>query len=134
MQSRKFSRSLTNRTFGGVCGGLGMYLGVNAWWIRLTFMVFALFNTGVSIVLYVLLWFSLPEQNITELAPGDPSDQGQVSAETLVILGSGVVMLGIVVLAVSLGVFQGSRSDVLLPFVIIGLGGVLLAQQLRRPA
>jgi hypothetical protein len=40
----------------------------------------------------------------------------------------------VVVLAVSLGVLRGARGDVLLPFVILGLGLVLLAQQVRRSA
>ncbi|HLA41934.1 MAG TPA: PspC domain-containing protein [Aggregatilineales bacterium] len=132
MRSGQLSRSMIDRTFGGVCGGLGAYLGINAWWVRLTFMVFAFFTVGVSVVLYFLLWLVIPQQSMYELQQGDPTRPREVSAETLILLGGGVVLLGIIILAVSLGVLQGTRGDVLLPFVILGLGLVLLAQQLRR--
>ena len=121
---------MIDRALGGVCGGLGAYLGINAWWVRVTFIVLAIFTVGVSAVLYLMLWLVIPQQTIHEL----PTEAGaqQVSAETLVLLGSGVVLFGVMVLAVSLGVLRGARGDVLLPFVILGLGLVLLAQQIRR--
>ena len=123
---------MIDRAFGGVCGGLGIYLGVNAWWVRLAFMIFTIFDPVVSVILYLILWLAIPQQSISELLPGDPTVQRQVSAETLVLVGGGVVLFGIVVLAVSLDVLEGTRGDVLLPFVVIGLGVVLLVQQLRR--
>lgn len=121
-----------DRTFGGVCGGLGDYLGINSWWVRLAFMTFTVFTVGVSAGLYLVLWFILPQQSIQELPIGDPIGQGQANVETLLLLGGGIVVLGIVVLAVSLGVLQGERGNILLPFVVLGLGFVLLVQQLRR--
>jgi phage shock protein PspC (stress-responsive transcriptional regulator) len=132
MRTRRLSRSMIDRTFGGVCGGLGAYLGISAWWVRLTFILFTVFTAGVSLVLYLVLWLVIPQQTISELKPGDPTRQLQVNVETLILLGLGVVVLGIIVLAVSLGVLQGERGDILLPFVILGLGVVLLAQQLRK--
>jgi phage shock protein C len=125
---------MIDRALGGVCGGLGAYLGINAWWVRVTFIVLALFTVGVSVVLYLMMWLVIPQQTIHELPIGTEAGAQQVSAETLVLLGSGVVLFGVVVLAVSLGVLRGARGDVLLPFVILGLGLVLLAQQVRRPA
>ena len=132
MRSGQLSRSMIDRTFGGVCGGLGAYLGINAWWVRLTFIVFTFFTPGVSVALYFLLWLVIPPQTMQELQRGDPTQPRDASAETLILLGGGVILLGIVILAVSLGVLQGTRGDVLLPFVILGLGLVLLTQQLRR--
>jgi phage shock protein C len=134
MQIRRLTRSVTDRTFGGVCGGLGAYLGVNSWWVRLSFLLFTLFTLGVSLVLYLVMWLVIPQQRIQELPPGDPGQGGQTSAETLILLGSGVVGFGMLVLAVSLEVLQGTQGDVLLPLVIVGLGLVLLNQQLRRAA
>lgn len=123
---------MIDRTFGGVSGGLGAYLNINAWWVRVAFILFAIFDPLVSLILYIVLWLALPQQTLQELPPGDPIGHGQVSAETMVVLGSGVVGLGILVLAVSLDVLESERGNVLLPFVVIGLGIVLLAQQLRR--
>ena len=124
---------MIDRALGGVCGGLGTYLGINAWWVRVTFVVLALFTVGVSAVLYLVLWMVIPQQTIHELPTKADEGVQQVRAESLVLLGSGVVLFGVVVLAVSLGVLRGARGDVLLPFVILGLGLVLLAQQVRRP-
>src|SRR5688572_20254279 len=132
MQIRRLTRSVTERTFGGVCGGLGAYLGINPWWVRLSFLLFTLFTLGVSLVLYLVMWLVIPQQRIQELSPGDPGQGGQTSAETLILLGSGVVGFGMLVLAVSLGVLQGTQGDILLPLVLVGLGLVLLNQQLRR--
>lgn len=131
---RRLSRNLIDRTLGGVCGGLGVYLGINAWWVRAAFIVFTFFSPLVSIILYLILWLAIPPQTIDEIPPGNPMKPGQARAETLIVLGSGIIFLGIVILAVTLGVLQGQRGDLLLTFVIVGLGLVLLAQQVRRRA
>ncbi|NJL93704.1 MAG: hypothetical protein HC915_08205 [Anaerolineae bacterium] len=59
---------------------------------------------------------------------------GHSSAETLILLGSAVVLLGVAALGVSLGLLEDLRSDVLLPFAVIAVGIVLFAQQLRKPS
>lgn len=134
MRLRRLSRSLIDRTFGGVCGGLGAYLGINSWWARGAFIIFTFFSPLVSIILYLILWLAISPQGIDEIPTGNPLKPGQASAETLIVLGAGIILLGMVILAVSLDVLQGQRGDLLLTFVVIGLGLVLLAQQLRRPA
>lgn len=134
MRTKRLSRSMIDRTFGGVCGGLGRYLGINSWWVRLAFILFAAFTLGVSAVLYIVLWLVMPSQSLADLSPGHYDAEGHASAETLILLGLAVMSLGLVVLAVNLDVLQGQRGDILLPFVILGLGMVLLAQQLRRIA
>lgn len=129
--TRRLTRSMIDRTFGGVCGGLAIYLGIHSGWVRLAFTIFTLFTLGVSLLLYMILWLLMPQQTLPEIPPGDPLAPLPASAETLILLGLSVLVLGIIVLAVSLGVLQGQRGDVLLPFIILGLGVVLLAQQLR---
>jgi len=132
MQTRRFTRSMINRTFGGVCGGLGDYLNISAWWVRAIFVIFSIFTAGVSVGIYVVLWLTIPAQTLDDLQSETP--QTTARAETYIVLGAGVVLLGIAVLAVSLGVLQGTGGDILLPFVIIALGMVLLYQQLRSAA
>lgn len=131
---RRLTRSMIDRALGGVSGGLGAYLGISAWWVRLAFVVFALFNLPVALILYLLLWLALPQQSLGDLPPGDPAQQARVSAETLILLGLSVVIFGMIVLAVSLDVFAGTSGNVLLSFVVISLGIVMLAQQLRKTA
>ncbi len=132
MQPRQLVRSVTDRVFGGVCGGLGAYLGLNPWWVRLTFAILTFFTAGAGLVLYVLLWLLIRPQSLRTLPPGNPDQTHTVNAETLIVLGSGIVALGIVILALNLGLLQGAQGDIVLPFVVTGLGFVLLAQQLRR--
>lgn len=134
MRSRRLTRSMLDRTIAGVCGGIGQYLGIDSWWVRGALLIFSLFTLGTSAVIYAALWLLIPQQTIDELAAGDPAGKISVSAETLILMGLGITVLGIIFLSVSLGVLQGTRGDILLPFGVIGLGIVLLFQQLRRTA
>jgi phage shock protein C len=53
-------RSRRNRVILGVCGGLADFFGVNAFWIRLAFLI-ALIPGGVpGILLYLILWLIIP--------------------------------------------------------------------------
>jgi phage shock protein C len=55
-------RSRTNRMLGGVCGGLGAYLGVDPVIIRFIFLLLLLFGHGLGFLLYILLWLILPTE------------------------------------------------------------------------
>jgi phage shock protein C len=58
--SRALRRSRRDRILAGVCGGLGEFFGISAWWFRLAFLI-ALIPGGVPGVLaYVLLWVVIP--------------------------------------------------------------------------
>ena len=55
-------RSRRNRVFAGVCGGLGEFFGVSAFWVRLA-MLIALTPGGVpGFLLYILLWIMVPSE------------------------------------------------------------------------
>ncbi|HSF81292.1 MAG TPA: PspC domain-containing protein [Anaerolineales bacterium] len=55
-------RSRRNRVLLGVCGGLGEFFGVSAFWFRLAFLI-ALIPGGVPGVLaYLLLWLIVPSE------------------------------------------------------------------------
>ncbi len=53
-----FRRSSTDRWFGGVCGGLAISTGMEAWIWRILF-VFAL-CTGFGLLVYLALWIFVP--------------------------------------------------------------------------
>lgn len=127
----RLTRSMIDRTFGGVCGGLSTYLGVNAWWVRVAFVTVALFTFGTGILIYLALWLAMPEQRLSEL------DQitfrpNRIRPEALVLIGFGVIIAGMLVLALNLGVLDNTNGGALLPFGVILLGLTLFAQQLRR--
>jgi phage shock protein PspC (stress-responsive transcriptional regulator) len=54
-------RSRTDRWLSGVCGGLAVASGVDAWVWRLVFTLFTL-TFGFGAVIYLLLWIFVPEE------------------------------------------------------------------------
>ncbi len=61
---KKLYRDVDSKYIGGVCSGLEHYLGIDALWIRLFFIFFALF-TGFGFIAYILLWILVPEAATT---------------------------------------------------------------------
>ncbi len=62
IDGKKLRRSRKNRIFAGVCGGLGEFFGINAFWFRLAFLV-ALLPGGVpGFLLYLVLWVIVPNE------------------------------------------------------------------------
>lgn len=58
-RSRKMYRNPQDSIIGGVCGGIGTYLNTDPVWIRLMFIIFALFF-GFGFFVYLALWIALP--------------------------------------------------------------------------
>ena len=55
-------RSRSNRVFLGVCGGLGEFFGISAFWFRLAFLI-ALIPGGVPGILpYIILAIIIPKE------------------------------------------------------------------------
>jgi phage shock protein PspC (stress-responsive transcriptional regulator) len=54
-------RSRTDRWLGGVCGGLGIASGIDAWVWRLVFALFTI-TFGFGAVIYLLMWIFVPEE------------------------------------------------------------------------
>ncbi|MCE2611760.1 PspC domain-containing protein [Flavobacteriaceae bacterium D16] len=57
---KKLYRDIDNKYIGGVCAGLEYYLGFDALWIRIIFLLLAFF-TGFGFIAYILLWILVPE-------------------------------------------------------------------------
>ena len=61
---KKLYRDIDQKYIGGVCSGLEHYVGIDALWIRLIFIVLAVF-TGFGLIAYILLWILVPEATTT---------------------------------------------------------------------
>ena len=59
----RLRRSRNDRWRGGVCGGLGRASGMEAWIWRLVFVLFTL-TFGFGVVIYLLLWIFVPDEEI----------------------------------------------------------------------
>lgn len=132
---RRLTRSLTDRVLGGVCGGLGAYIGVDPWWVRVALVVLGVFTAGIGVLIYLALWFILPPQTLADLP--DARSGGRTlppSPETVIVIGGAVIGMGMIVLARNLGVLSSEQGDAFLPLVIIVFGLLLLIKQLWRAA
>lgn len=59
---KRLTKSLSDRKFCGICGGIAQYLEVDSTLIRVIYVVLA-FCTGIipAIILYIVLNFIIPE-------------------------------------------------------------------------
>ncbi|WP_205704016.1 PspC domain-containing protein [Candidatus Chloroploca sp. Khr17] len=76
-------RSSSNRMLGGVCGGLARYFNIDATIVRLVFVLAVL--SGLSPLLYLILWIVMPEEarvQNTLQPPVDPTGEWQYDPYT----------------------------------------------------
>ncbi|MCJ7701688.1 MAG: PspC domain-containing protein, partial [Anaerolineales bacterium] len=62
---KRLYRSTTDQMLGGVCGGLGNYLGIDPTFVRIFFFVM-IFGGGFGFWVYLLLWVLIPTEGDTE--------------------------------------------------------------------
>lgn len=135
MSVQRLTRSLTDRVLGGVCGGLGGYIGVNPWWVRGLFVILGVFTAGTGILIYLVLWYMLPPETLADIPPDTARMRHHTAnPETMILIGGVVIVMGLVILARNLGVLAGENGDAFLPLVVIVFGLTLLIKQLWRTA
>jgi len=57
---QRLYRDPDNRVLGGVCGGMGIYLGIDPLIIRIIFLV-VFFGFGIGLLIYIIMWIVVPE-------------------------------------------------------------------------
>ncbi|MCD4686519.1 MAG: PspC domain-containing protein [Anaerolineae bacterium] len=134
MRVQRLTRSLTDRVFGGVCGGLGSYVGVNPWWVRGLCIILGIFTAGTGVLIYLALWYMLPPETLADLPVGADIHHRVTNPETMILIGGVVIVMGLVVLARNLGILSSENGDAFLPLVVILFGLTLLIKQLWRAA
>ncbi len=149
--SRRLTRSTTNRVIGGVCGGLGEYLGIDAGLVRIFFVLLGI-GRGVGVLIYLLLWLLIPREDVetaaaTEATIRAGADEMAERARTagsefreawardshplLVAIGVGLIILGGLALLEALHItwLWWLSFDTLWPVLLIVAGLVII---LRR--
>jgi phage shock protein C len=61
METKRITRSRTDRVVAGVAGGLAAYFGIDPLIIRIALIVLTLIN-GFGAVLYLVLWLIVPNE------------------------------------------------------------------------
>jgi phage shock protein C len=141
-------RSRTEVMLGGVCGGMGQYLGVDPTLVRLIFVFLTI--SGVGLLLYLAMWVIVPreergdlsvagtpEAGTAELAEGMRTQGEQPrgtasgsSSQGGVLAGGVLILLGLVFLVQNLHIswLRWINIDVVWPLLLI-FGGLLLIQR-----
>ena len=133
MLTTRLTRSTVDRVFGGLCGGIGKYLGISGWWVRLAFVALIITDLAFGVLLYLLLWLLIPGQTFAELPPMGhfaPRDPRYAQPETVLLLGGGAVAVGVILLVQSNGVLQGVGGDLFAPGLLLIIGLVVLIKQI----
>ncbi|MDO5571498.1 MAG: PspC domain-containing protein [Bacteroidales bacterium] len=58
---KRLFRDPNDKIIGGVCSGLGLYLNIEPWILRVLFILGFFFLIGTTILIYVILWIVVPE-------------------------------------------------------------------------
>ncbi len=58
---KRFMRDPDDKWLGGVLGGLGNFIGVEALWLRIAMIVLVMASVGSLIPIYILLWILVPK-------------------------------------------------------------------------
>jgi phage shock protein C len=66
---KKLFRSDTKPMLGGVCAGLGEYLGIDPTVVRVLVVLAAFLSLGTAGLVYLAMWLIIPQ------APGDQTPQ-----------------------------------------------------------
>lgn len=120
-------RSFDNRVFGGVCGGLAALLPVNAWVIRMLFVLLAPLTWGGFALVYLMLWWAVPQASLA-----GPNRGG---AWWLIYTFGVVALVTVAVVLRYNGLTQlADGTDLFLPVLALLAGIVFFAKQLGPSA
>ena len=149
----KLYRSRTNAVLGGVCAGLGEYLGIDPILVRLFFVLLTLGN-GIGVLIYLVLWVVIPPHGQPEGASmGENVQAGadeigeraramagelreavtRPKPQAAAIIGAALILLGVVFLLDNLNLawLNWLDFDTLWPVLLIIGGGLLIWRRLK---
>jgi phage shock protein PspC (stress-responsive transcriptional regulator) len=75
---KRLYRSNKDRMLGGVCAGLGEHLDVDPTVIRLVWVILTAISMGTGILVYILAWIIIPEEDTAGVTP-PLSGPGEIS-------------------------------------------------------
>ena len=153
-QRDRLVRVHQGRMIGGVATGLAQNLNIDVTLVRLAFVALA-FLKGLGILIYLVLWIIMPDEEMNEGDPGDSlranvediagqaQRAGQRVGESLrgnggnrqvqVLVGVGLMGLGVLFMAQQIGLLAivGGLSGFLWPVVLIAIGVALMARRTK---
>ena len=141
-----FFRDTQHRFIGGVCAGLGNYLGINRFLVRFLWILLTLFF-GIGFFLYLILWIAVPKiktaiiyqkpvQTASIVPPKDIKETVQrpvkkpiqISNELEKFIGENLINkigIAILIIGVAIGAKYSIENDLISPLTRIILGYLL---------
>jgi phage shock protein PspC (stress-responsive transcriptional regulator) len=115
-QTKRLYRSTSDRTLGGVAGGLARYLEIDPLFVRLAFAVMGLMN-GIGVLIYGIMWLVVPDETMRELS-GEEVIRANIEDFKQQVLRLGTRLQ------------SGSQGGTLVAFLLIGVGVWYLVRNL----
>lgn len=122
--SRVLRRSRTDKVVGGVCGGLGVYFGLDPTLFRIAFVILALAGGGAGLPLYLVAWIIMPEGESTPPGPETRSTNG-----ASLVIGTLFVAMGLGLLAEMVVPWF---DRMIWPILLVGLGVFVIAESRKE--
>ena len=138
-----FFRDTPHRFIGGVCAGLGNYLGINRFLVRILWILLTLFF-GIGFFLYLILWLAVPKikteityqkpiqkpsslspKQVKETIPPPVKKPLQISNELEKFIGENLINkigIAILIIGVAIGAKYTIENDLISPLTRIILG------------
>jgi phage shock protein C len=84
--NKRLFRSENERVLGGVCGGLGEYIGIDPVFVRIFFIIWMILGEA-AVLVYFILWIVMPNESA---APDTDGISGEVIGARFRLMGQEV--------------------------------------------
>ncbi|QTI71145.1 PspC domain-containing protein [Gordonia polyisoprenivorans] len=121
-RAQRLMRRSGGRVIGGVAGGVADHLGVDAFRVRVVFVVLTAM-AGAGALAYALLWFFCPPGD--DVAAPSPSERRQAW---------GLALIGLVAMSVVGFAASGTPATYLVPLVFVAVGASLVWREFDTSA
>jgi phage shock protein PspC (stress-responsive transcriptional regulator) len=123
----RLERLRDDRAVAGVASGLARYFGIDVAWIRIGFVVLALFG-GSGILLYLIGWLAIPEEGTRDSIATDKAGDLQSAGSWI---GIGLIVLAGMIVLGNTGIIRG---ELLFAAVLVVAGVLLYRGDIGLPA
>jgi phage shock protein PspC (stress-responsive transcriptional regulator) len=122
----RLERLRRDRAIAGVASGLARYLGVEVAWVRIGFVVSALFG-GMGVLAYLIGWLAIPEEGETESIAVDKASDFQSAGSWI---GIGLIVLAAMIVLGNTGLIAG---ELIFAAVLVAVGVLLYRGDIGGP-
>ena len=146
--TRRFERSRSDKMVSGVAGGMAEYFEIDAVFVRLGWVASVFLTGGISILVYIVMIFVVPQNGHTaprspDVIPQESEEPGEDPVKWEVRarerrerarnwLAIGLIVAGVVLLMYNLDILGPIDWGIASAIAIIGIGAALLFISIRR--